>query len=138
MKFIHAQIGIIIGSGTNACYMEQIDRIPKLKDKLADDGLPDEIVMNTEWGAFGDDGSLKFIHTKFDREVDRNSINPGKQIFEKMISGLYLGELVRTVLKELAQQGLLLGGQTEALSKKDQFTTKFISDIERYVHEAFY
>ncbi|KAK6012785.1 Hexokinase, partial [Ostertagia ostertagi] len=124
------QIGVIIGTGTNACYMEQIERIPKLYEKLVDDGLPDEIVMNLEWGAFGDDGSLKFVHTRFDQEVDSNSINPGKQIFEKMISGMYLGEVVRTVLKELAQQGLLLGGQTAPLLQKGRFSTRFISDIQ--------
>ncbi|PIO74563.1 Hexokinase [Teladorsagia circumcincta] len=80
------QIGVIIGTGTNACYMEQIERIPKLYEKLADDGLPDEIVMNLEWGAFGDDGSLKFVHTKYDREVDSNSINPGKQIAAHLLA----------------------------------------------------
>ncbi|KIH66276.1 Hexokinase [Ancylostoma duodenale] len=73
-------IGVIIGNGTNACYMEQLDRAPKLQAELADDGLPDEIIINTEWGAFGDDGSLRFIYTKFDRQVDKGSLNPGKQI----------------------------------------------------------
>ncbi len=29
--------------------------------------------------------------------VDEGSLNPGKQIFEKMISGMYMGELVRQV-----------------------------------------
>ncbi|VDO85495.1 unnamed protein product [Heligmosomoides polygyrus] len=124
------QIGVIIGTGTNACYMEQLDKIPKLQDELKDDGLPDEMIINTEWGAFGDDGALKFIYTKFDREVDKVSLNPGKQIFEKMISGLYLGELVRTVLKSLAQEGLIFGGQTAALQEKGRFSTRFISDIE--------
>ncbi|KAK5981467.1 Phosphotransferase [Trichostrongylus colubriformis] len=124
------QIGVIIGTGTNACYMEQLDRIPKLKAKLADDGLPDEIVMNTEWGAFGDDGALSFINTKYDREVDKSSINPGKQIFEKMISGMYLGEIVRMVVKELAQQGLLFGGETAPLARRGTFSTRFMSDIE--------
>nr|CDJ83089.1 Hexokinase domain containing protein [Haemonchus contortus] len=125
------QIGVIVGTGTNACYMEQIERIPKLKDKLADDGLPDEMIMNTEWGAFGDDGALRFIHTKYDREVDKNSVNPGKQIFEKMISGMYLGELARVALKEMAQQGLLFGGQTGLLEERGRFSTRFMSDIGR-------
>ncbi|EYC37234.1 hypothetical protein Y032_0813g2481 [Ancylostoma ceylanicum] len=74
------QIGVIIGNGTNACYMEQLDRAPKLQAELADDGLPDEIIINTEWGAFGDDGSLRFIYTKFDRQLDQGSISPGKQM----------------------------------------------------------
>lgn len=40
------------------------------------------MIINTEWGAFGDDGALKFIYTKFDREVDKVSLNPGKQMLD--------------------------------------------------------
>lgn len=42
-----------------------------------------------EWGGFGNNKCLEFIYTSYDREVDAISINPGKQIFEKMISGMY-------------------------------------------------
>ena len=45
------------------------------------------MVINTEWGAFGDSGELDFVRTKWDKAVDEMSVNPGKQIFEKMISG---------------------------------------------------
>ena len=47
----------------------------------------DHMVVNTEWGAFGDNGELDFVRTKWDKAVDEMSVNPGKQIFEKMISG---------------------------------------------------
>ena len=47
----------------------------------------EHMVINTEWGAFGDNGELDFIRTKWDKAVDDMSVNPGKQIFEKMISG---------------------------------------------------
>ena len=46
-----------------------------------------------------DQGELDFIKTKWDRAIDESSINPGKQTFEKMISGMYMGELVRQVNK---------------------------------------
>ena len=55
------------------------------------------MIVNTEWGAFGDNGELDYIVTKWDRNVDAASLNPGKQIFEKMISGMYMGEVVRQV-----------------------------------------
>jgi hexokinase len=49
--------------------------------ELFDGGLgKSELLINTEWGAFGDDGTLDFVRTEFDREVDANSINPGKQM----------------------------------------------------------
>ena len=43
-------------------------------------GEPDQVIINTEWGAFGDDGALDFIKTEYDRKVDRHSINHGRQV----------------------------------------------------------
>lgn len=52
--------------------------------------------------------------------------------FEKMISGLYLGEIVRLVLIKLTEKNLLFKGQTSTeLEKKNSFKTEFISDIEQ-------
>ena len=62
-----------------------------------DSSGPRQMIVNTEWGAFGDNGELDYIVTKWDRNVDAASLNPGKQIFEKMISGMYMGEVVRQV-----------------------------------------
>ena len=60
---------------------------------------PRHVVVNTEWGAFGDQGELDYIVTQWDRKVDEGSINPGKQIFEKMISGMYMGEVKKNIRK---------------------------------------
>ncbi|CAJ0596275.1 unnamed protein product [Cylicocyclus nassatus] len=124
------QVGIIVGTGTNACYMEKLSRIEKLCGECDNDGLPDEMIINTEWGAFGDDGALDSIRTDFDKAVDAGSINPGKQLFEKMISGMYMGELVRVVLESLAKEGLLFNGDCDAISQHGCFPTKFVSEIE--------
>lgn len=59
------------GTGTNACYMEELRHIDLVE---GDEG---RMCINTEWGAFGDDGSLEDIRTEFDRELDRGSLNPG-------------------------------------------------------------
>ena len=48
--------------------------------------------------------------TKWDKNVDEMSVNPGKQIFEKMISGMYMGELVRQVLVDLMKDDLIFFG----------------------------
>uniref|UniRef100_A0A915HRN7 Phosphotransferase n=1 Tax=Romanomermis culicivorax TaxID=13658 RepID=A0A915HRN7_ROMCU len=122
------QIGVIVGTGSNACYMERIARCPKLED---DEDLAGEMIINTEWGAFGDNGCLSFVRTKYDDECDRHSINRGKQLFEKMISGMYMGELVRLVLVDLVQKGLLFHGNgSEDLSTRGKFPTKYVSEIE--------
>ncbi|KAG9333506.1 hypothetical protein JZ751_011481 [Albula glossodonta] len=109
------EVGIIIGTGTNACYMEELRHIDLVE---GDEG---RMCINTEWGAFGDDGSLEDIRTEFDREIDRGSLNPGKQLFEKMVSGMYMGELVRLILVKMAKEGLL---SKEGLSKAKDILTR--------------
>ena len=72
------------GTGTNACYLEKESKVGTLsQDPVV--GAGKDIIINTEWGAFGDYGELDFIRTKWDEEIDEQSLNPGKQIFEKMI-----------------------------------------------------
>ena len=41
------------------------------------EGEDGRMCINTEWGGFGDDGSLKDIQTEFDVKVDQMSINTG-------------------------------------------------------------
>ena len=49
-----------------------------------------------------------------------------------MISGMYLGEIVRLVCVHLTSEGLMFGGVcTEKLAKREEFLTKFVSDVER-------
>uniref|UniRef100_A0A671VAV2 Phosphotransferase n=1 Tax=Sparus aurata TaxID=8175 RepID=A0A671VAV2_SPAAU len=119
------EIGMIIGTGTNACYMEEMKNVKRVE------GEAGRMCINTEWGGFGDDGSLRDILTEFDVVVDETSINPGVHTFEKMISGMYLGEIVRLVLVRLAKEKLLFKGQTSKdLLTPNTFQTKFISEIE--------
>ncbi|XP_006199011.1 hexokinase-3 [Vicugna pacos] len=119
------EVGLIVGTGTNACYMEELRNVASV---AGDSG---HMCINMEWGAFGDDGSLGMLSTHFDASVDQASINPGKQRFEKMISGMYLGEIVRHVLLHLTRLGVLFRGQlTQRLQTRDIFKTKFLSEIE--------
>lgn len=69
--------GLILGTGTNACYMEKLDNIEKW---TGDDFDPREVIINTEWGAFGDNGVLNWLMTEQDKRVDAESINPGQQL----------------------------------------------------------
>ncbi|MEQ2292187.1 hypothetical protein AMECASPLE_020482 [Ameca splendens] len=121
------EVGLIIGTGTNACYMEELRHIDLVE---GDEG---RMCVNTEWGAFGDDGALDDFITEFDRDVDAASLNPGKQIFEKMASGMYLGELVRLVLLKMAKLGLLFDGHvSDALRTKGKITTADVAAMEEY------
>lgn len=71
--------GLILGTGTNACYMEKLENVGKWVCDNDEEG-PNQLVINMEWGAFGDTGSLNWLRTKYDETVDRNSLNPGEQL----------------------------------------------------------
>uniref|UniRef100_A0A8D1CQB0 hexokinase n=1 Tax=Sus scrofa TaxID=9823 RepID=A0A8D1CQB0_PIG len=121
----HCEVGLIVGTGTNACYMEELRNVASVP------GDSGHMCINMEWGAFGDDGSLGMLSTYFDERVDQASINPGRQRFEKMISGMYLGEIVRHILLHLTSRGVLFRGQQiQCLQTRDIFKTKFLSQIE--------
>ncbi|XP_068155244.1 hexokinase type 2 [Drosophila tropicalis] len=124
----NCKIGLIVGTGSNACYVERVEDA-ELFD-VQDNHKP-HVLINTEWGAFGDNGALDFVRTEFDRDIDMHSINPGKQTFEKMISGMYMGELVRLVLVKMTKAGILFNGQdSEVLNTRGLFFTKYVSEIE--------
>lgn len=59
--------------------------------------------------------------------------------FEKMVSGLYMGELVRLILVKMAKEGLLFEGRiTPELLTKGKFETKHVSAIEKWVPIPFH
>ena len=49
----------------------------------------------------------KCIFFRWDYIVDGATPNRGKQIYEKMISGMYVGELVRQILIDMVQRKLM-------------------------------
>ncbi|XP_067092226.1 hexokinase-1-like isoform X2 [Osmerus mordax] len=119
------EVGLIAGTGSNACYMEEMRNIETVE---GDEG---RMCINMEWGAFGDNGCLDDMRTEYDRAVDELSLNPGKQRYEKMCSGMYLGEIVRNILIDLTKRGFLFRGQiSETLKTRGIFETKFLSQIE--------
>ncbi|XP_061672853.1 hexokinase-2 isoform X2 [Syngnathoides biaculeatus] len=121
----NCEIGLIVGTGTNACYMEQMRNLEVL------DGDEGQMCVNTEWGAFGDDGTLEDLRTDFDREIDAGSLNPGKQLFEKMIGGMYIGELVRLILVRMTKDQLLFQGKTTSqLLMTGKFPTNYMYSID--------
>jgi len=121
-------IGLILGTGTNACYIEDLKVVKTWEGEIEG---PPQVLINTEWGAFGNDGNLDFMLTDFDRSIDKHSINPGKQIYEKMISGMYMGEIARLAIVRLLKNNLLFGGETSYhLATRGRFYTKYVSEIE--------
>nr|CAD7431435.1 unnamed protein product [Timema monikensis] len=123
----NCRVGLIAGTGSNACYVEKVENV----ELFEGDKSKPYMVINTEWGAFGDNGALEIVRTQYDREIDSHSINAGKQLHEKMISGMYMGELVRLVLVKFTKSNLLFGGKgSDMLFERGTFFTKFVSEIE--------
>lgn len=94
---------VILGTGMNAAYVEKTENILKPYGVPPKSG---QMVINTEWGNFN---SSHLPLTVFDRALDDDSPNRGKQVLEKMLSGRYLGEIVRRILLWLAENAALFG-----------------------------
>ena len=125
-------LGAIFGTGTNGAYLEQVANITKLGNNAAA-AAGGVMMVNTEWGAF-DNGRAVLPRTPFDNQVDRQSINPRFQAYEKFISGMYLGEIIRNVLLALVDatpQPILFDGRaTERLNKHYGLDTEMLSLVE--------
>ena len=127
-------IGAIFGTGCNGAYMDDIGSIRKLPASFRDQIDPSTpMAINCEYGAF-DNAHRVLPRTKYDVQVDDESPRPGEQSFEKMCAGLYLGEVFRLVLLELAEKGLLFQAQSkESLQKLRTpyiLDTGFLATIE--------
>ncbi|CAK8579490.1 unnamed protein product [Lathyrus sativus] len=94
---------VILGTGTNAAYVERAHAIPKWHGLMPKSG---DMVINMEWGNFR---SSHLPLTEYDQDLDAESLNPGEQIFEKLLSGMYLGELVRRALLKIAEEAEFFG-----------------------------
>ncbi|CAL1279146.1 unnamed protein product [Larinioides sclopetarius] len=97
-------VGMILGTGCNAAYFERVDKIEKWEGKHP--GI-DEVIIDIEWGAFGDNGVLDFMKTDIDKQVDLASLLVHSFTFEKLFAGKYIGEIVKRVLSRLIDENVL-------------------------------
>lgn len=86
-KSYDAYIGLIVGTGTNMAIFIPSDKITKLDPECHVQGL---IPVNLESGNF----YPPFL-TAVDDTVDATSDSLGKQRFEKAVSGMYLGDILK-------------------------------------------
>jgi len=97
-------VGLILGTGCNAAYFEKVDRIEKWEGKHP--GL-EEVIIDVEWGAFGDNDTLSFVKTDFDKSVDLDSLLVHSFTFEKLFAGKYIGQIVKKIIVKLAHTHVL-------------------------------
>ncbi|KAA0051244.1 hypothetical protein IC582_003395 [Cucumis melo] len=112
---------VIIGTGTNACYVERTDAIIKCQGLCTTSG---SMVINMEWGNFW---SSHLPRTTYDIDLDADSPNPSDQGFEKMISGMYLGDIVRRVILRISQESDVFGPASTRLSMPFKLRTPMMA-----------
>lgn len=98
-------IGFILGTGTNTAYVENNRNILKLE------GLESGIqVVNVESGGFA-----AYKRSPIDIKLDEKSENPGGHVFEKILSGVYMGTVTLELLKALAIEGVFSESGTRGI-----------------------
>jgi len=119
-------ISVLLSTGSNGAYLEKVERIERWESG-SKEGL-EYVIVDPEWGAFGDNGSIDFIKTEWDRILDENSLLPASFTYEKYFAGKYFGELVRIVFVSLYEKGMLQDCPAK-LNEKDSITTEDASKI---------
>ena len=103
-------VGLILGTGCNACYIEKNENI---KNKFVEDLDKNEYqIINIESGSFS-----KGPEGKIDLKFNNNTIDPGKNSFEKMFSGAYLGGLATEVIQYGINEKIFSGSFAERFSE---------------------
>ncbi len=113
-------IGFILGTGTNACYIEKNKNITKTAD-LDPKG---NMIINIESGNF----SL-MPRTDIDIAFDNTTKQPGRYTFEKMISGGYFGGLCTTALKMAAAEEVFSSESKVKMKNMDELTSEEVNNF---------
>ncbi|MFW5807686.1 MAG: hypothetical protein ACOCWH_01390 [Spirochaetota bacterium] len=113
-------IGFILGTGLNAGYMERNANITKVA------GLDPSSsqAINIECGRY-----TGLPHSPIDRKFFTQTKDPDVALFEKVISGAYLGGLCTTLFKQAAEDGLFCEADRDKILKMEPFSTPEISFI---------
>jgi len=113
-------IGFVLGAGTNCSYIEQNKNITKAKDL---DPAKSQII-NVESGGFG-----KAPRGAIDKKFDKSLVNPGVNVFEKMISGAYFGPMCLWTIHAAVKDKLFSSVVGQKLAEITELSTKQASDF---------
>jgi hexokinase len=124
------RIGLIFATGINAAYPEKIEKITKLDQNIRNKYPANtEMLINTEIDIFGTEAYLPL--TKYDISLDLSHNQPKFQLYEKMLSGAYLGELSRLIAMDFIKAGILFEGHVpEGFDQAWAFPTMYMSTLE--------
>ena len=112
--------GVILGTGTNAAYVESNRNITKRNDLDPERSQ----AINIESGNFS-----KFPRGSIDLDFDSMTDRPGWQALEKAIAGAYLGGLCLHALRVAVGEGLFSEGGAAFLAALPGLSTKEMDDF---------
>lgn len=112
-------IGVVLGTGANACYVEQCVNIKKIKDAKTE-----SMFINIESGSY-----VPLMLSDIDRAFDSTTLLPGTAILEKMVSGEYLGKLYYFLIKRACKEGLFSNEFEQNLKENAPLETKDLSEF---------
>ncbi|UCH22663.1 MAG: hypothetical protein JSU83_05425 [Deltaproteobacteria bacterium] len=116
---VDGYIGLIVSTGTNMATFFDSKNIPKIAKISNWEG---SIPVNLESGNFNPPHL-----TEFDKELDIHSENPGVHRFEKVISGLYLGRIFKTIFPDSEfDPDSGARGIVEIINKAEQMESNYI------------
>lgn len=120
-------VSVIIGTGTNAAYFERSDAVSK-NPVVAAHGSK-MTAINIEGGLFDFSNNCVLPVTPFDKSTDLLSPRTKGLFLEKLVSGMYLGEITRQILIKLSAIGCLPREIMESLDKPWSFETRHVGMI---------
>lgn len=117
-RLFDGYIGFILGTGTNTCYVEKGENIPKLG------ALPGQMVINMESGEYD-----KMPRGDIDRLYDLGTDNPGACMYEKEVSGAYQGGVIHRTILTAMEEGLFSPAFCRAYSLLPEISMRDIDDF---------
>ncbi|KAE8349251.1 hypothetical protein BDV28DRAFT_152071 [Aspergillus coremiiformis] len=125
------RMSLILGTGTNMAIHFPVHAIGLTKFGTRPAGWFDyakHVIINSELSMFG--GKILPM-TRWDDVINRTHLRPDYQPLEYMITGRYLGEIIRLIIVEAVETAQLFGGELpHSMRDAYSFDTSIVATIE--------
>ncbi|EKV05518.1 Hexokinase-1 [Penicillium digitatum] len=125
------RMSLILGTGTNMAIHFPVHEIGTSKFGVRPEGWfghAKHVLINTEMSMFGG-GVLPT--TRWDDMLNRTHLRPNYQPLEYMITGRYLGEIVRLIIVEATETARMFGGELpHSMREPYSFDTSIVACLE--------
>ncbi|PWY69580.1 hexokinase [Aspergillus heteromorphus CBS 117.55] len=125
------RMSLILGTGTNVAIHFPVHEIGLTKFGARPPGWFDyakHVIINSEMSMFG--GGI-LPRTRWDELLNRTHLRPDYQPLEYMITGRYLGEIIRLIIVEAVEAAQLFGGELpHSMRDAYSFDTSIVASLE--------